>query len=82
MKLLYFAKIREALGKGEEIISLPSDIITVRDLIKFLIESDSIYKNAFEDKNFFTACDEEFVEMDFIIKKSKEIAIFPPVTGG
>ena len=34
MKLLYFAKIREALGKGEEIISLPSDIITVRDFNK------------------------------------------------
>ena len=39
-------------------------------------------KIAFEDKKFFIAVDEEFVKMDFIITNSKEIAIFPPVTGG
>ena len=43
---------------------------------------DNIYKIAFEDKKFFIAVDEEFVKMDFIITNSKEIAIFPPVTGG
>ena len=43
---------------------------------------DDSYKIAFEDKKFFIAVDEEFVKMDFIITNSKEIAIFPPVTGG
>jgi molybdopterin converting factor small subunit len=46
------------------------------------MDLDDIYKTAFGDKRFFIAADEEFVEMDFIIKNSKEIAIFPPVTGG
>ena len=82
MKLLYFAKIREVLGKSEEIIELPQNINTTRDLIKFLTELDDIYQIAFSDKNFFIACDEEIVEMDFLINDTREIAIFPPVTGG
>ena len=82
MKLLYFAKIREILEKSEETISLPSNIITTGDLIDYLINLDDSYKIAFEDKKIFIAVDEEFVKMDFIITNSKEIAIFPPVTGG
>ena len=82
MKLLYFAKIREVLNKSEETVSLPSNIITAGDLIDYLMNLDDSYKIAFEDKKFFIAVDEEFVKMDFIITNSKEIAIFPPVTGG
>ena len=82
MKLLYFAKIREILKKSEETVSLPSNIITTGDLIDYLINLDDSYKIAFEDKKIFIAVDEEFVKMDFIITNSKEIAIFPPVTGG
>ena len=82
MKLLYFAKIREALDKSEEILELPQNINTTGDLIKFLTDLDDIYKIAFSDKNFFIACDEEIVEMDFLINDTREIAIFPPVTGG
>ncbi len=82
MKLLYFAKIREILKKSEETVSLPLDIITIGDLIDYLMNLDDGYKIAFKDKKFFIAVDEEFVKMDFIITNSKEIAIFPPVTGG
>ena len=82
MKLLYFAKIREALNKNEETVSLPSNIVTTGDLIDYLVNLDDSYKIAFDDKKFFIAVDEEFVNMDFIITDSKEIAIFPPVTGG
>ncbi len=82
MKLLYFAKIREILKKSEEIVSLPSNIVTTGDLIDYLMNLDDSYKIAFGDKKIFIAVDEEFVKMDFIITNSKEIAIFPPVTGG
>ena len=82
MKLLYFAKIREVLNKNEETVSLPSNIVTTGDLIDYLVNLDDSYKIAFDDKKFFIAVDEEFVNMDFIIIDSKEIAIFPPVTGG
>ena len=82
MKLLYFAKIREILKKSEETVSLPLDIITTGDLIDYLMNLDDSYKIAFGDKKIFIAVDEEFVKMDFIITNSKEIAIFPPVTGG
>ena len=70
MKLLYFAKIREILGRGDETISLPPNILSAGDLIDYLMDLDDIYKTAFSDKRFFIAADEEFVEMDFIIKKS------------
>ena len=82
MKLIYFAKVREILGKSEEIIEVPSEIKTIQNLIDFLISHDPSYKAALEDKDFFVACDEELVDMDFIIKGKSEIAIFPPVTGG
>ena len=82
MKLLYFAKIREILDRSDETISLPPNILSAGDLIEYLMDLNDIYKTAFGDKRFFIAADEEFVEMDFIIKNSKEIAIFPPVTGG
>lgn len=82
MKIIYFAKIRELIGKAEEDIILPSNVRTVNDLIIFLKDYNKVYKDIFENNDFFTACDEELVDMDHDIRKAKEIAIFPPVTGG
>ena len=53
MKLLYFAKIREILGRSDETISLPSNILSAGDLIDYLMDLDDIYKTAFSDKRFF-----------------------------
>ena len=82
MKIIFFAKIRELIGKEEENIILPENIITVNDLVSFLKQYNKIYYNVFENYDFFIACDEELVDMDYNISKTKEIAIFPPVTGG
>lgn len=82
MKIIYFAKIRELIGKTEEDIILPSYVKTVNDLIVFLKDYNKVYKDILENNDFFTACDEELVDMDYDIRKTKEIAIFPPVTGG
>ena len=82
MKIIFFAKIRELIGKEEENIILPENIITVNDMVSFLKQYNKIYYNVFENYDFFIACDEELVDMDDNISKTKEIAIFPPVTGG
>ena len=82
MKIIFFAKIRELIGKEEENITFPENVRTVNDMVSFLKEYNKIYYNVFENYDFFVACDEELVDMDHNISKTKEIAIFPPVTGG
>ncbi|MAU37915.1 MAG: MoaD/ThiS family protein [Rhizobiales bacterium TMED94] len=82
MKIIFFAKIREIIGKEEENIAFPENVRTVNDMLSFLKEYNKIYYNVFENYDFLIACDEELVDMDYNISKTKEIAIFPPVTGG
>ena len=82
MKIIFFAKIRELMGKEEENISFPEDVRTINDMVSFLKEYNRSYHNVFENYDFLIACDEELVDMDFKISKTKKIAIFPPVTGG
>ena len=82
MKIIFFAKIRELIGKEEENITFPEDVGTVNDMVSFLKEYNKIYYNVFENYDFLIACDEELVNMDYKISETKEIAIFPPVTGG
>jgi len=82
MKIIFFAKIRELIEKEEENITFPEDVRTVHDMVLFLKEYNEIYYNIFENYDFLIACDEELVDMEYEISKTKEIAIFPPVTGG
>tara|TARA_B100001057_G_scaffold60402_1_gene53562 strand:+ start:563 stop:811 length:249 start_codon:yes stop_codon:yes gene_type:complete len=82
MKIIFFAKIRELIEKEEENINFPENVRTVNDMVSFLKEYNEIYYNVFENYDFLVACDEELIDMDYNISKTKEIAIFPPVTGG
>ena len=83
MKLIYFARVREIIGKSEEEIELPSDINKVNDLLKYLITIGDEYSSALSDfDSIHIACDEKHVDTNFNINNIKEIAIFPPVTGG
>ena len=83
MRVLYFAKVREIIGLPEENIDLPSNIKTVEDFLDYLISKENKYDLALNNKEaIHIACDEDHVDKDFILKNTKEIAIFPPVTGG
>ena len=83
MKLIYFARVREIIGKSEEEMDLPSDINKVDDLLKYLITIGDEYYPALSDfDSIHIACDEKHVDKTFKIINVKEIAIFPPVTGG
>ena len=83
MKAIYFAWVRERIGKTEEEIAPPAGIDTVGDLISWLSERGEEYSAAFENKKAIrTAIDRTHVKHDASIKNAREVAFFPPMTGG
>lgn len=84
MKLLYFAWVRERIGRSEEDVDPPAELASVADLVDWLATSrGGGYAAAFADRDRLRAAvDQRFVAMDSAIDGAREIAIFPPVTGG
>jgi sulfur-carrier protein len=83
MKVKYFAWVRERIGKAEETVEPPSSVRTVDDLIKWLSARDESYAYAFEKpKVIRAAIDHTHVKADAAISGAREIAFFPPMTGG
>ena len=83
MKLLYFAWVRERVGKAEEEIELPGGVATVGDLMAWLSRRGDEYAHAFENpKVIRAAVDRAHVKSDTAIAGAREIAFFPPMTGG
>jgi len=83
VKLLYFAWVREKTGRGEETVELPGDVRTVSDLIGWLKARGPEYEAAFDKADIIrTAVDQTHVNHDTSIAEAREIAFFPPVTGG
>jgi molybdopterin synthase sulfur carrier subunit len=83
MKILYFAWVREAVGKSQEDLLKPEGVNTVQDLITWLKEQDVSYQKAFADDAVVrVAVNQEYECLDCLISNTDEIAFFPPVTGG
>ena len=83
MKLRYFAWVRERVGKPEEEVELPAGIATVADLMNWLSCRGDGYAHAFENpKVIRAALDRAHVKADAAIQGAREIAFFPPMTGG
>jgi molybdopterin synthase sulfur carrier subunit len=83
VKLLYFAWVRERIGKPAEEVEPPPDIATVADLIAWLAKRGDEYAHAFENpKVIRTAIDRAHVKAEATIAGAREIAFFPPMTGG
>ncbi len=83
MKLLYFAWIRERVGKPEEDVALPVSVTTVGELIEWLKGRGEEYAHAFDNpKVVRAAIDKVHVRADAKIAGAREIALFPPMTGG
>lgn len=83
MLILYFSWVRERIGHGEEHVSLPESVRDVAGVIDFLAARGGGYVAAFgEREKLRAAIDQEFVPLDAPIAGAREIAIFPPVTGG
>lgn len=83
MKLKYFAWVRERIGKSEEEIALPESISTVRDLLLWLRERDDGYAAALRHPEVIrVAINQEHVDHKETVAGAREIALFPPMTGG
>ena len=81
--LLYFAWVRERIGAGEETVTPPQEVKTIADLVDWLSTSSAGHAAAFEDRGRLRAAiDQDFVPLDTPIGQAREIALFPPVTGG
>ncbi|BAT59239.1 molybdopterin synthase sulfur carrier subunit [Variibacter gotjawalensis] len=83
MRVLYFAWLRERIGKTDEDIALPQDVRTAGELIDWLTQRGDEYAHAFENpKVVRVAIDRKHVKHDVAIAGAREIAFFPPMTGG
>ncbi|MCK1737365.1 molybdopterin converting factor subunit 1 [Bradyrhizobium sp. 138] len=83
MKVKYFAWVRERVGKAEETIEPPPTVRTVAELIAWLSSQSETYAYAFEKpKVIRAAIDHAHVKSDAAITGAREIAFFPPMTGG
>jgi len=83
VKILYFAWVREKTGKAEEILDLPADVQTVADLVAWLKERGPEYAEAFARPGVVRAAvNQTHVQPTASIAGAREIAFFPPVTGG
>ena len=82
MNVLYFAWMRERTGIASEEIS-PDGLATARDLIAHLKTRGEGHALAFEDLSAIrVAVDQEMGTLDSSIAGAREVAFFPPVTGG
>ena len=83
MRLLYFAWVKEKVGRASEDIALPPEIATIAELIAWLKTRGPEFANAFaRDEIIRAAIDQNHVRHDALIGTAREIAFFPPVTGG
>jgi len=83
MKLKYFAWVRERIGKPEETIEPPPGVKTVEELIAWLSARGETYAHAFETPRVIRAAiDHSHVKQNAAIAGAREIAFFPPMTGG
>jgi sulfur-carrier protein len=83
VKLVYFAWVRERVGRPEESVDLPVTVVTVTDLMAWLTTRGEEYAYAFENGPLIRAAsDKAHVKHDAPVAGAREIAFFPPMTGG
>jgi sulfur-carrier protein len=81
--LVYFAWVRERIGKGRETVMLPSTVTTIAQLIDWLKSRGPEYEAAFAKPDVIRAAiDQTHVKAQASLSGAREIAFFPPVTGG
>ena len=83
VKLVYFAWVRERIGKSEEEIELPAEVATVADLLDHLKGRGEEYEAALAVPEVIrVAINQEHCQPGDRLDGAREIALFPPMTGG
>ena len=83
LNIVYFAWVRERIGKDGEAVARPEPDVAIAELLDALSATTPGHANAFADRaRLRAALDQRFVPLDTLIGDARELAIFPPVTGG
>ncbi len=83
LTILYFAWVRERIGQAEDVVTIPPELVTIADLITWLAARGGGYAEAMAaPERLRAAIDQNFVGLDAVLAGAREVAIFPPVTGG
>lgn len=82
-EILYFAWVRESIGVDGETLALPATVTSVASLLDWLSQRSPGHATALADRSRIrVAVDQAFAGPDTPVTAAREIAIFPPVTGG
>ena len=83
INIIYFSWVRERLGFGEEQISFGDEVQTIADILGLLSGKGPAYAEILSElEKLRFALDQDFKTPTSLIGSAKELAIFPPVTGG
>ena len=83
IRVLYFAWLRERMGRAEELLPLPEGVATVAELIGWLTARDAAGARAFANAALVRAAvNQDFAAPSDPVRPGDEVAFFPPVTGG
>ena len=83
LRVLYFAALRERLGRSEELLDAPNDVVNVAQLRGWLAQRGEPWAEAFaEIRRVRAAVDQTMVDERHALHDGAEVAFFPPVTGG
>ena len=83
MRILYFARLRQIIGRGADEIEVPEGVRNVSTLIDFLKARDERVAEAFADlRTLKVAINQNHTTLDASLVGAIEVAFFPPVTGG
>jgi molybdopterin synthase sulfur carrier subunit len=83
VKILYFAWLRQRVGRAEESVEPPASVTDVASLVQWLRGRGPGYAAALADPSIVrVAVNQAFARADAPVGPGDEIALFPPVTGG
>jgi sulfur-carrier protein len=83
MKVLYFARFKQIIGRASDDVAVPAHVTTVGGLLEHLIAADAGCASAFANiKTVRAAANQNHVQLDHSLEGITEVAFFPPVTGG
>ena len=81
--VLYFARLRESLGRSSEVLAVPAGVHDLNGLRAFLVGRGGAWATELAGERLVRAAvNQDMAHGDSLIKNGDDIAFFPPVTGG